>query len=513
MPSIDWEAKARGLTSENEDDANSPVNWEAKARGIAQSTPNVVQNSAPAIPKSVDFSTGEMISNIPSSAGKFATDMAQPFIHPVDTGKAVGNLALGASEKIENTFLDYLPDSVKDLGNKASQSLRDIGIPVRENPYTSGKTGEHEKYVNQVGNFIKDRYGTTDRFKQTVMDDPVGALADFATVLTGGGAAAAKLPGVAGKAGKVMKTAGMTAEPINLISGGAKYAAAKAIPNTMPGRLYESAAKFSTTMPKSERALLANTALNNKIMPSSSGVDRLNGVMSGLSAKIDSMVDGATKAGEMIPKKALFAHMQEARKKLGGAKIEGSRNLSQIDKVAKNLDEHLKNINKDYLTPNEVHALKKDAYKEINFDKKTSQSQIGRDEGRKSVARAAKDSIEKITDVKDLNKELGKLLKLKDPLQRSAGRIENRDIIGIGAPIKISAGTAAAGPAGMAATTALSILEMPKVKAKLGIKIMEIQKAGKLNLINHNLLPSLVRLGLLQAGRLEELPPGDIERE
>ena len=53
------------------------------------------------------------------------------------------------------------------------------------------------------------------------------------------------------------------------------------------------------------------------------------------------------------------------------------------------------------------------------------------------------------------------------------------------------------------------MLEHPKIKAALAIKLNKIQKAGKLDLLDKNLLPVLVKYGLLQAAT--ESPLGDGE--
>ena len=45
------------------------------------------------------------IQNIPSSAAQAGKDLVQPFMHPIDTAQAVGNLALGGIQKL-------IPDNI-----------------------------------------------------------------------------------------------------------------------------------------------------------------------------------------------------------------------------------------------------------------------------------------------------------------------------------------------------------------------------------------------------------------
>jgi len=46
-----------------------------------------------------DFDAGEMISNVPGDIADTASDMIQPFLHPIDTGKAMYGLASGLLKK------------------------------------------------------------------------------------------------------------------------------------------------------------------------------------------------------------------------------------------------------------------------------------------------------------------------------------------------------------------------------------------------------------------------------
>ena len=47
-----------------------------------------------------DFSLGEMISNIPSSAVQFGKDIIQPILSPVETAEGLGKLIAGGAGKL-----------------------------------------------------------------------------------------------------------------------------------------------------------------------------------------------------------------------------------------------------------------------------------------------------------------------------------------------------------------------------------------------------------------------------
>lgn len=165
----------------------------------SQDSPTLMQKVQSGLSQAGDY-IGETVSNIPASGAKFASDMAQPFIHPVDTLKNVGTLAIGGLNKIApdvNTSGIVLPSDQKA-----------------------------EKAANATGEFFKDRYGGMENIKNTVKTDPVGAAADLASVLYGGGTVASKLPGVAGKIGNILQKSGSAVDPVNAAVKTAKGGAA-----------------------------------------------------------------------------------------------------------------------------------------------------------------------------------------------------------------------------------------------------------------------------------------------
>ena len=144
--------------------------------------PNVQAQESIAPPEPLTWGeVGEQaFENIPASGGQFLSDIGTAVMNPLDTLGTVGDLIEGAYHK-------FTP------GIQKKEALADA-----------------------VGEFYSKRYGSTEGFKQAVAKDPVGILGDFATVLTGGGAAVAKAPGMAGKIGKLAAAAGRTIDPLSL---------------------------------------------------------------------------------------------------------------------------------------------------------------------------------------------------------------------------------------------------------------------------------------------------------
>jgi|TARA_Y100000310_G_C20653664_1_gene800833 hypothetical protein len=121
----------------------------------------------------------QSIKNIPSSGKQLFNDIITPFMHPIQTAK-----------------------DLKSLGSSVVNLIR------------PGDQG-NEELAKAVGQFFKDRYGGLDNIKKTFATDPVGMLADLSIILTGGGALAAKAPGVAGQTAKIVGSVGKTIDPIS----------------------------------------------------------------------------------------------------------------------------------------------------------------------------------------------------------------------------------------------------------------------------------------------------------
>ena len=143
------------------------------------------------------------LSNTPSSATQFVDDMVTPFLSPGETASALTSLAKG---------------------------LIQLAVPGEQADEATAKA---------VGQFFASRYGSMEKFKVALAEDPVGILGDISIVATGGGALAARAPGLAGKVGKLAQTAGQAIDPINLAgkAAGATGRAVKAAGSSIPGML------------------------------------------------------------------------------------------------------------------------------------------------------------------------------------------------------------------------------------------------------------------------------------
>jgi hypothetical protein len=137
----------------------------------------------------------QAITNIPSSAAKFAGDIYQAVTNPVETVKSIGMLGAGA---IKNA----LPKSVTDFITSISSEPGQIDKAV--------------EMANAVGGEYAKKYGSLEGFKTAIATDPVGTAADISMMFTGGGSLVGKLPGIVGSAGETVANVGRTIDPLNI---------------------------------------------------------------------------------------------------------------------------------------------------------------------------------------------------------------------------------------------------------------------------------------------------------
>lgn len=165
------------------------------------------------------MSAGDVLSqaaeNLLPSAKENVGNLVSALAHPIDTAKTMLDLGAGIIQNVlPEGFVQYMGE------DKASREL-----------------------ASKVGKFYVNRYGSVENAKKAIAQDPVGVMADAATVLgIGGGLArgiATPIPGAAAaqvaRVGGALSKAGAVIDPINAMmkipevvgSAGVKAAASK----------------------------------------------------------------------------------------------------------------------------------------------------------------------------------------------------------------------------------------------------------------------------------------------
>jgi hypothetical protein len=417
----------------------------------------------------VDYDVMESVRNLPSSIRKVGGDLAHAVMNPVDTAVGVAQLA-GSG-----------------LTNTAQLGLDAVGVDA-ELPYQ--EKGE------QFAGMLVDRYGSADKAKQTLMDDPAGALLDLVSVVApvAGGVKSGALNVAKNTKGKkaeiantVANVADKTANFANLIDPATGlFKAPMALGNKMLGQpisqaLYQSSMKPSTTIPLDAKREMLQTGLDVGALPTVRSVDRVAGQRKDLFDKIDSYEKGVD-ASVLTPPNDLFKYIPEVRSKYAPPIPLSGQALKSIDDVVEKQLESFFNNGGRNLTIEELSRIKRSVYEAVNYDKKLQGRKIDKpsEEALKALARAAKEAIEEVVpEVKVANEKYGRLAEMQDKLQVPAtARTGNKDIVPFGASVK-SAAINSTTDAGAALSSLAPFLDLGVPKALLAIAGDKVGKAVK----------------------------------
>jgi hypothetical protein len=210
--------KSSQINSRNQGNQSLDEIFGKQTQEVKEETPNLLTNP---------------LKTLARSGGQYIGDIVSTVAHPVQTVKGLFNLGQGA---IQTGF----EGAVEGIAGK------DV---------FKQKTEQQEVFDAAV-NFYKDRYGSVENAKQTMLEDPVGFLGDVSMVFQGGGgllkqagklgqvakagSVASKVGGVVSKTGKAVSKIGTISEPINVLKPVSKIITkpiAKVVENVAGGAL------------------------------------------------------------------------------------------------------------------------------------------------------------------------------------------------------------------------------------------------------------------------------------
>lgn len=140
--------------------------------------------------------------NIIPSAINFGKEVAQPFLHPLDTLNSLDQLG----------------------GALTSKAIGGLGLQHAIGQSNEQKAND-EAPADAIGKFYADRYGGMENIKHTLATDPIGLMADASVPLTLGASALERAPSAVGKAAMLAGKAGEVANPASAVLAGVKYPA------------------------------------------------------------------------------------------------------------------------------------------------------------------------------------------------------------------------------------------------------------------------------------------------
>lgn len=234
-----------------------------------------------------------------------------------------------------------------------------------------------------------------------------------------------------------------------------------------PNEAMQSALKPSTTLSSDQRASIAQTALDQKITPSQSGLEKVGDLVDVLNQKIAAKIKGGAARGATVDPNAVAARTADTRAQFA-QQVTPASDLAAIDATTK----EFLDTQKQPIPADAAQAMKQGTYRVLKG--KYGEQGSAAVEAQKALARGLKEELaNQFPELQTLNAAESKLLDLQPVLDRAVSRLSNHQFMGIGTPITIGATKAVTGSIKLAAAAGVikAVLDDPMVKARLAISL------------------------------------------
>jgi hypothetical protein len=155
----------------------------------------------------------ETVKNIPRSAANYVGNIVSAVVNPADTVRGVASVASGNIQMTPETVQNSL------FGMASANPVTALPAQI----FRKSMRPEDVEVSKAVGGFYKDRYGGFSNIRKTIIEDPVGAVADASAVL-GLAGSALRAAGLS-NAANVANTASKFTDPLYLTSKAVKTVA------------------------------------------------------------------------------------------------------------------------------------------------------------------------------------------------------------------------------------------------------------------------------------------------
>lgn len=411
----------------------------------------------------------ESLSNFPESFKGAVSDTYDMLTHPVETGKSALKLA-------------------KALGLKGVRKFQEATYGVDISPY------QGEETADAVGQFYKDRYGSLNKIRNTVIEDPFGALLDATSI------------GTLGPLGKA-RLAAKTVEPYSVASNITRELVGRRIPQALPDRIYESGVGLKHVDPDKQRKIV-RSAMDKGVVPKQKGnvldwwkdrkgADEVRRDINSLTTKADQLVANAGASGSGLFSNEIFQYYPDLQNKYKGMVPEGETKRATIADVESQMNDMINS--RPVLDVEEVNKFKKHANAEL-YDEYGRRKKDVRSESWDTLRRGSRKALEDaVPGLEEVNKKAKELLDIEKPLKKSLKAMSSQQrilkglAVGSGTGIAALGAHALGGPVAAGGVLALAYLSRPASKARIGIALNRIKNGAS------NWVPEGMTMGEVRA--------------
>jgi len=369
-------------------------------------------------------------------------------------------------------------ESAKVLGGLAKGAL-ELAVPAAEAPTSPeqlrvGVQSKHEKLALAFGDFMKERYGSVEKFKVSLRDTPVQTAADLSVFFTGAAGALPKVEQL-NTVANILKTVGHVTDPINaakMIIRLPMTLTAKAFPG-ISKKLYESSLKLSPKLSVSARSSIVQKGLKEGFIPTEKSLARLQEKITGIVKEVDGQVLDATYRGQIVSTGEVVNALDDLEtffRKTTTPK----EYLASITKIKEAfLEAHGK-----ALTPQMAQEIKRNTH--TLLQRSYGQLSDVVKETNKALARGLRIELEKLhPELGRLNKEASELIKLDNALNSAVGQISKREIFNTRETFAMAAAVSADTARRQSLTGFIlldKILTSPTLKTRLAVALKKAEK-------------------------------------
>lgn len=157
---------------------------------------------------------GQVVGNIGPSAKRLAQGVAHAVMHPVETASNIDAAIAGGIQNANAAIYERLPPAVAERLRQFDKTAAGAAPfnAIRRPAQDAGFAADSRQAANAVGQAMVERYGGAENVKRTVIQDPVGFLADVSTLLGGGAGLTARIPSIA----RPLAVAAKATDPVRL---------------------------------------------------------------------------------------------------------------------------------------------------------------------------------------------------------------------------------------------------------------------------------------------------------